>query len=101
MGAPAEWTKVLLYGIVFGPGLWLFTGLWPSERKRRQAWPSLARLLFFVSYVLLGLGFGLAWTFQSRIFHGGLLLIFVTVVAVSLAMGLAFRNLVPPEKRIE
>lgn len=67
--------------------------LWSKQLKGRTLSP-FARRLNILTVILASFGFGLGTTFEGRLLHGGLGLIFLVVVALFLVSGIAFRRLI-------
>jgi hypothetical protein len=82
--------------------MWFVGYPWPSmmkaEKERLRALPPPARHANFVGQVLSCFGLGLWATFGLRVMHGGLLLIFLMVVALCFASFLTYRRLASTAK---
>jgi hypothetical protein len=102
LGTRTEWATVLLVAIIPWIGIWVVGYLWPymmeAEKERVRALPPPAWHASFVGQVLSCFGFGLWVTFGLRVMHGGLLLIFLMLVALCFASFLTYRRLASTAK---
>jgi hypothetical protein len=91
MGTLHEWLFVLACGVGLVFLEWLRSpNAW--ERPSREKPPLHLRVWNYLNEGLAGVGFGMVITFQRRVFHGRLLVMFLVVAGLLLNSSLAWRR---------